>query len=271
MLPPLETVRQIVLMAAREELLPRFADVIRHVKHDGSMVTEADVAMQQRLKSDLARHWPEYDFLGEEMAGHEHEQLTGNAGKGLWCVDPLDGTSNFATGIPYFAVSLALLVDGKQELALVYDPVRDECFMARRGKGAWLNDIVLGAHEPIPPDAIRRCIACVDFKRLAPLLAARLGAQPPYGSQRNFGASSLEWCWLADGRFHLYLHGGQKLWDYAGGSLILAEAGGHACTLEDEAVFSYGLAPRSVVAAATPALFSEWKAWIDRNRTPGQT
>jgi myo-inositol-1(or 4)-monophosphatase len=97
MLPPLETVRQIVLTAAREELLPRFADVIRHVKHDGSMVTEADVAMQQRLKSDLARHWPEYDFLGEEMAGHEHEQLTGNAGKGLWCVDPLDGTSNFAT------------------------------------------------------------------------------------------------------------------------------------------------------------------------------
>jgi myo-inositol-1(or 4)-monophosphatase len=273
MLPDLILLQNIVRRASRDELLPRFADVIRHVKHDGSVVTEADVAMQQRLKSDLAHHWPEYDFLGEEMAGHEHEQLTGTTGNGLWCVDPLDGTSNFATGIPYFAVSLALLVDGKQELALVYDPVRDECFMARRGKGAWLNDIVLvlGAHEPIPPQAIRRCIACVDFKRLAPLLAARLGAQPPYGSQRNFGASSLEWCWLADGRFHLYLHGGQKLWDYAGGSLILAEAGGHACTLEDEAVFSYGLAPRSVVAAATPALFSEWKAWIDRNRAPGQT
>ncbi len=269
MLPSLDAVRQIVLTAAREELLPRFADVIRHVKHDGSVVTEADVAMQQRLMSDLAHRWPEYEFLGEEMAGHEHEQLTGGTGRRLWCVDPLDGTSNFATGIPYFAVSLALLVDGRQELALVYDPVRDECFTARRGEGAWLNDVALAAREASPP--LRRCIACVDFKRLAPLLAARLGAQPPYGSQRNFGASSLEWCWLADGRFQLYLHGGQKLWDYAGGSLILAEAGGHARTLENEAMFSYGLAPRSVVAAVNSSLFTEWKAWIDRHRPSGRT
>src|SRR3989344_7365761 len=137
--------------------------------------------------------------------------------------------------------------------------------MARRGKGAWLNDIVLGAHEPTPPKAIRLCIAAVDFKRLAPLLAARLGAQPPYGSQRNFGASSLEWCWLAGGRFHLSLHAGQKLWDFAGGSLILAEGGGRASPLEGEEAFNYGLEPRSVVAAATPILFSAWRAWIDEN------
>lgn len=267
MLPSRETLRDIVRTAAREELMPRFADVIRHIKHDGSVVTEADVAMQHRLKSDLARHWPEYDFLGEEMAGHEHEQLTATAGKGMWCVDPLDGTSNYATGIPFFAVSLALIIDGRPQIGLVYDPVRDECFMARRGEGAWLNDIALGVHEPPAPEVLRRCIAAVDFKRLAAPLAAQLGAHPPYGSQRNFGASSLEWCWLADGRFHLYLHGGQKLWDYAGGSLILAEAGGRAATLDGEEVFHYGLPPRSVVAAVTPALFSAWKAWLDENRT----
>lgn len=265
MLPPLETLREMVRVAAREELTPLFADVIRHVKHDGSVVTKADVAMQRRLKADLARHWPEYDFLGEEMTGDEHEHLTTTGGKGLWCVDPLDGTSNFATGIPYFAVSLALIIDGRQEIGLVYDPVRDECFMARRGEGAWINDIALGAQEPPPPQVLQRCIAAVDFKRLATPLAAQLGAHPPYGSQRNFGASSLEWCWLADGRFHLYLHGGQKLWDFAGGSLILAEAGGLASTLKGEEVFKYGLEPRSVVAAATPALFSAWRAWIDEN------
>jgi myo-inositol-1(or 4)-monophosphatase len=280
MLPSLEIVSEIVRTAAREELLPRFnARVHRplfcggqsgiegghRTKHDGSVVTDADEAMQQRLMSDLARHWPEYDFLGEEMAGHEHEQLAGLTGKHLWCVDPLDGTSNFANGIPCFAVSLALLVDGQQELAVVYDPVRDECFRAQRGKGAWLNDIPLDIRDdPTSTSALRRCIACVDFKRLAAPLAARLGAQPPYGSQRNFGASSLEWCWLADGRFHLYLHGGQKLWDYAGGSLILAEAGGYAHTLGGEAVFAHGLTPRSVVAAVTPALFSAWKDWIDQ-------
>ena len=264
-LPDLETLREIVRTAAHEELLPLFADVIRHIKHDGSVVTEADVAMQQRLKSDLARRWPEYDFLGEEMPGHEHEQLTTDSEKGLWCVDPLDGTSNFATGIPYFAVSLALIIEGRQEIGLVYDPVRDECFMARRGQGARLNDMTLGAYEPPLPGALSRCVATVDFKRLEAPLAAQLGAFPPYGSQRNFGASSLEWCWLADGRFHLYLHGGQKLWDYAAGSLILDEAGGMTTTLDGEMVFTYGLEPRSVVAAASPTLFKLWKTWIDEN------
>ena len=264
-LPSLETLAEVVRTAAREELMPLFADVIRHIKHDGSVVTEADVAMQHRLKSDLARHWPEYDFLGEEMPGHENEQLTTHKGKNPWCVAPLDGTSNFATGIPYFAVSLALIIDGRQELGLVYDPVRDECFMARRGAGARLNGMTLGVHEPPLPEVLRRCVASVDFKRLQAPLAAQLGAYPPYGSQRNFGASSLEWCWLADGRFHLSLHGGQKLWDFAGGSLILAEAGGRASTLKGEEVFNYGLEPRSVVAAATPILFSAWRAWIDEN------
>jgi len=102
--------------------------------------------------------------------------------------------------------------------------------------------------------------------RLAAPLAARLGAHPPYGSQRNFGASSLDWCWLADGRFHIYLHGGQKLWDYAAGSLILAEAGGRSQTMEGEAVFAFELAPRSVVAARDPRLFTAWQAWVSQHR-----
>ncbi|MBI3545392.1 MAG: inositol monophosphatase family protein [Gammaproteobacteria bacterium] len=263
MLPSLETLRDIVRTAARDELMSRFADVTRHVKQDGSVVTEADTAMQRRLQSDLAQRWPQYDFLGEEMSGTEHERIAALAGKGLWCVDPLDGTSNYATGIPFFSVSVALLIKGRLELGLVYDPVRDECFMARHGAGARLNDNALGTHKLPLPDSLRRCIAVVDFKRLTSSLAAPLAARPPYGSQRNFGASSLEWCWLADGRFQLYLHGGQKLWDYAGGNLILTEAGGRAATLEGEPVFSPGLAPRSVVAAVTPELFCAWQDWLN--------
>jgi myo-inositol-1(or 4)-monophosphatase len=195
------------------------------------------------------------------MTGHEHERLAAGTHAGLWCLDPLDGTSNYAAGVPFFAVSLALLIDARVALGLVYDPVRDECFMAQQGGGAWLNDTPL----QMPPAAareLRRSIAVVDFKRLRPELAARLASQPPYGSQRNFGSSSLEWCWLADRRFHAYLHGGQKLWDYAAGSLVLAEAGGTACTLEGQGVFTMGLASRSVVAAIHPSLFSEWCAWL---------
>ncbi len=261
MLPALADLRCLVRDAARAELIPRFADVARHVKTDGSLVTEADHAMQQRMQRELGARWPAYAFLGEEMTGDEQERLMQDAVRGLWCLDPLDGTSNFAAGIPFFAVSLALLVDGRPVLGLVYDPVRDECFMARRNEGAFLNDAALGT-PGLQPAEMKRAIACVDFKRLEKPLAGHLGAQPPYGSQRNFGSSSLEWCWLADGRFHLYLHGGQKLWDYAAGWLILSEVGGYSATLDGEEVFALGLSPRSVVAARDSRLFSSWQAWL---------
>jgi myo-inositol-1(or 4)-monophosphatase len=261
MLPDLKQLRQLVRAAAQEVVLPQFAVVQRHVKHDGSMVTEVDLAMQGRMQRDLAHAWPQFAFLGEEMAQTEMDALLqAPGGRGLWVLDPVDGTSNFAAGVPYFAVSLALLVDGRVEIGVVYDPVRDECFAAQRGRGSWLNGISLGCAPTGLP--LRRCIAAVDFKRLVPALGAKLGAQPPYGSQRNFGASALDWCWLADGRFHLYLHGGQKLWDYAAGQLVLAESGGLAQTLAGEEVFRFGLESRSVVAAREPVHFGPWRDWV---------
>jgi myo-inositol-1(or 4)-monophosphatase len=268
-LPSLAELRAVVRAAAREHLLERFSAVQHHaVKDDGSLVTEVDHAMQRSLQIELAQRWPQYGFLGEEMSGAEHARLAATPAGGLWCLDPLDGTSNYAAGVPFFAVSLALLIDGQPALGVVYDPVRDECFMASRDRGAWLNDSPLSLAATSARE-MRRSIACVDFKRLQPELAARLAARPPYGSQRNFGASSLEWCWLADGRFHLYLHGGQKLWDYAGGSLVLAEAGGVARTLEGDQVFAFGLTPRSVVAATHASLFSAWSTWLGESpQTP---
>lgn len=263
----LRRLRDMVTLAAREELLPRFAEARRSIKADGSVVTAADTAMQSRMQADLLRAWPQYGFLGEEMSEEEQSRLLHEGGGGLWCLDPLDGTSNYASGIPYFAVSLALLMNGRPVLGLVFDPVRDECFMAEQGRGVWLDDAPL-APRPARP-ALRRCIAGVDFKRLKGHLAARLGEDPPYGSQRNFGASSLDWCWLAAGRFQLYLHGGQKLWDYAAGSLIHAEAGGLAETLEGEGVCGGDLRARSVVAAGDPELFAAWRTWIRFNSRPG--
>ena len=265
MLPDLKLLRQLMRTCAQEELLPRFADVGRHIKRDGSIVTEADHAMQDRVQRELASHWPEYDFLGEESPRQEkHEALAASRGKGLWILDPLDGTSNFAAGVPFFSVSLALLVDGRPEIGLVYDPIRDECFVAQRGSGSWLNGLSLGTQVPVHLP-LARTIAVVDFKRLDRELAAKLGAEPPYGSQRNFGSSALDWCWLADGRFHVYLHGGQKLWDYAAGILILTEAGGQAVTLAGEEVFTGRLETRSVVATRDPELFQAWKTWVADN------
>lgn len=260
MLPTLEQLRAVVVPLARRELLSRFTRVAAALKADGSIVTEADLALQQALQAALGAQWPAIPLLGEEMAAEQQRQLLAQPDQPLWCLDPLDGTSNFAAGIPYFAVSLALLQQGEVRLGLVYDPVRDECFTAARGAGAWLNG------QRLPPRRfglpLQRCIALVDLKRLPSSLALRLAHEPPFASQRNFGASALDWCMVAAGRGHLYLHGRQNLWDYAAGSLVLAEAGGRAATLAGEPVVRVGLEPRSVVAALDQELFAQWNSWL---------
>ena len=258
--PDLSELEELLRDAARSELLSRFtyADTTR--KPDGSIVTAADVAMQKRVQQTLAEGWPRYGFLGEEMSVSEQVQALEAGGDGLWCLDPLDGTTNFAAGIPFFGVSLALLIQGAPALGIVHDPNRDETFSSVRGQGAFLNGErlrLVAADRPL-----QHAIAGVDFKRLSDALASRIAQRQPYASQRNFGSCALEWAWLAAGRVHLYLHGGQKLWDYAAGTLLFAEAGGYSQTLEGEAVFSAKGEPRSVVAAVDRELFTEWTQWL---------
>jgi myo-inositol-1(or 4)-monophosphatase len=255
----LECLREVVVSAACEELLPRFARVERGRKADGSIITEADLVVQQRIAGELRKHWPDTVFLGEEMSAAEQDALL-QQDKPLWCLDPLDGTSNFAAGIPYFSVSLALLEQGRVMAGIVYDPVRDECFTALRGTGAWLNGAALTA---VPAGVtLQQATSLVDFKRLPRELAVRLVTGIPYASQRSFGSVALDWCWIAAGRCHVYLHGRQNIWDYAAGHLVLQEAGGHSMTLSGEPVFINALQPRSAVAAVDMDLFGEWIRWL---------
>jgi len=261
-IPDLRALRGAVRRVAQEELLSRFRRVASRRKADGTLVTDADLAVQERLRALLGELVPEGGFLGEEM-GEKAQEAVVRSRAGFWCLDPLDGTSNFSSGIPYFAISLAWIEEGAVQLAVVYDPCRDECFSARRGVGAWLEEAPL----TLPPvsERLEPCIALIDLKRLPGPLARRLAAEPPFHSQRNFGASALDWCQLAAGRGQLYLHGRQSLWDYAAGSLVLAEAGGDSVTLSGEPVFQSHLAGRSVVAAGSPALLRRWFAWIQSN------
>jgi myo-inositol-1(or 4)-monophosphatase len=255
----LERLRGIVVGAAREELLPRFARVKRGRKADGSVITEADLVVQQRISGELRAHWPDTLFLGEEMPAAEQETML-QTGKPLWCLDPLDGTSNFAAGIPFFSVSLALLEQGRVVAGIVYDPVRDECFTALHGQGAWLNDAALTVVRA--GLTLQQATGLVDFKRLPRELAVRLVTGIPYASQRSFGSVALDWCWIAAGRCHVYLHGRQNIWDYAAGHLVLQEAGGHSATLSGEPVFINALQPRSAAAALDVDLFREWSRWL---------
>jgi myo-inositol-1(or 4)-monophosphatase len=152
------------------------------------------------------------------------------------------------------------MINGRSVLGVVYDPIADEAFYAEKGAGAFLNGERLPIKEHVPH--LRNSMAQEDFKRLPPGLARELVAAPPYSSQRNFGASTLEWCYVAAGRFDVYLHGGQKLWDYAAGSLILEEAGGFMCTLHHDDFWADTLWKRSAIAAREAGLFDAWKRWI---------
>lgn len=261
----LDLVRRLVMTAANEELMPRFESVSARIKPDGSLITAADLAMQDRLQTELAENWPRYVLLGEEMEPAEQERLLASPGAGLWCLDPLDGTGNFAAGIPFFAVSLALICDGLVQAAVVYDPCRDECFSALRGQGAWLNGQPLVAAKS--PARLKDAMAMVDLKRLPDPLVRAIANQPPYRSQRSFGSVALDWCWIAAGRCQIYLHGGQKLWDYAAGYLVMCESGAEGGLLSEydgDWLSDFSLQPRIAVAATHPQLLQLWREWIAR-------
>jgi len=133
-------------------------------------------------------------------------------------------------------------------------------FAAEADKGAYLNGDKLFGRTTVT--TMNEALASVDLKRLDARLAVSLASHPPYASQRNFGASALDWCYTAAGRYDLYLHGGQKLWDYAAGSLILAETLGHACCIESDDFAAGDVWQRSVIAARSEAMLTEWKDWI---------
>ncbi|MDX8385618.1 MAG: inositol monophosphatase family protein [Gallionella sp.] len=255
----LKAVIAAVKLVAAEEIMPRYLKVAYQHKDDGSLCTEADIEAQAALIKKLQAIL-NVPVLGEEMTASEQQKMWEEGKEGLWCVDPIDGTSNFARGLPYFAVSVALLHDRKSVLGVVYDPVANEMFAAERGRGVFLNGQKLSARESV--GELSQALAAVDLKRLKKNLVTKLVTKTPYASQRNFGASTLDWCYAAAGRYDLYLHGGQKLWDYAAGSLILTESGGNACSIEGEDFNQCDIRVRSVIVARNEKLFDEWKAWV---------
>ena len=261
----LQALLDIVKVVAQREIVPRYLKVAHERKVDGSIITAADTAAQQALTKGLTEI-NGCPVLGEEMVSAAQQALWEKYNEsGLWILDPVDGTSNFANGLPYYAVSVAFYQGGRPIVGTVYAPEANELFWAEVGKGAFLNG------EPLPikgraPENLKRAMAGVDLKRLQPKLASILAAHPPYVSQRNFGSSALDWCYVAAGRLDIYLHGGQKLWDYAAGALILQEAGGALSTLESDDFWAGDPWQRSVICAWDKAIFEQWRTWIRANQ-----
>ena len=192
------------------------------VKGPADIVTATDIEVQSLIVRRIRRKFPTHGILAEEG-------LDATAGtEWRWIVDPLDGTKNFAHGLPSFCVSIAAERDGRVELGVVLDPVHDELFLAIRGCGAWCNGRRIRVSEARAlrqsflgtglPHRVRRFAGSVGrtFSRFATL---SLGV-------RDRGAGALDLCYVACGRFDGYWEIDQSPWDIAAGGLIVEEAGG---------------------------------------------
>ena len=186
------------------------------------LVTEADQASEDLIADRLRSLCPEHDLLCEEGSVGA---TSGSAYR--WVVDPLDGTTNFAHGLPTFAVSIALEDAGVPVIGVVYDPMRDELFVARKGTGATLN----GA--PIQVSAVDRLLSSIlvtgfsyDFQRRARQAEVWRGFLTRVQAIRQTGSAALNLCYVAAGRLDGYWEQGISAWDVAAGAVIVTEAGG---------------------------------------------
>ena len=245
---------------AARELMPRFKHVTVEKKHDGSIVTEADRMVEAALTEALPRIF-DCPVLGEEMAEGAQKEIWREA-DWCWCVDPLDGTANFASGKRYFGMSVALMHRRRSVFGVVLDPNSGEVFHALQHDGAFLDGKRL---KLLPAKHLHDAhIEVGRFKRLG-RLGITLLAHKPFRKVTMSGASVLQWSHMACGRVDAFLHAGEQPWDYAAGALILEEAGGRIASLQHDDYWREDYPnewSKSVIAARHPALFDEWKRWV---------
>jgi myo-inositol-1(or 4)-monophosphatase len=197
----------------------------RHVsfeyKVDVDLVTEADREAEALIARRIRRNWPQHDLICEEGARHE------GGGDYCWYVDPLDGTTNFAHGFPYFCVSLGLAYQGELVAGVLYDPTRDELFAAGKSRGAVLNG------RAIHVSAVRRlgeALLATGFptheRNDNPNIHYYHHFTMRSHGIRRAGAAALDLTAVACGRVDGYWEFSLKPWDTAAGVLLVREAGG---------------------------------------------
>jgi myo-inositol-1(or 4)-monophosphatase len=236
----------IVAAEAAGEVLRNGFGQHQEIKFKGEvdLVTKADENAEQAITRLLQKTFPNYGMLAEEGG-----ELKGE-GNVRWIVDPLDGTTNFAHGLPLFCTSIALERDGEVVLGVVYDPMANETYTAERGGGATLNGEPIEVSDTDEP--MRALLATgFPYDRDQVPAAVKLFGQFAVRTQsmRRLGSAALDLCYVAAGRLDGYYERGVKAWDIAAGTLILREAGGkvtnysgHELDLElGEVVASNGL------------------------------
>ena len=193
------------------------------------LVTEIDLQIEREFRAMIADRFPGHVVLGEEFSKHEERHQIADYS---WVLDPVDGTTNFAHGLPIFCASLSLEHHGQPIVAAIFDPTRQELFTAQRGVGAWLNGAPLRVSTA---DQLIDALLCTGFpysvqqkpEELVGLFAHFLGISR---AVRRLGSAALDLCYVAAGRFDGFWESKLNPWDISAGALIVQEAGGTATT-----------------------------------------
>ena len=208
------------------------------------LVTEVDHQSEKFLLGEIARRWPGGRVFAEESGE------SGQGGDLVWYVDPLDGTVNYAHGVPIFCVSIGCAWDGQVQLGAVYDPLRDEMFAAERGRGAWRNGHPLRVSNATE---LQRSLLVTGFPYNT--WTAKPNNLEYFGrfaritqGVRRLGSAALDLCYVAAGRFDGFWELALNAWDVAAGGVIAEQAGARVTNLKGAP--GYMTPPHSILAAA---------------------
>lgn len=259
-----------VVLRAGDAQIARLGTAMRVAKKGAiDLVTEVDLEVETMCRELIAERFPDHDILAEEFGAPDTGQ---SSSRYCWVLDPIDGTTNYAHGLPIFCASLALEIDGRAEVAAVYDPSRRELFTAERGEGAFLNGGPLAVSDAATlVDALLVTGFPYNVHQTVDEVVGLFGAFIGRArAVRRLGSAALDLCYVAAGRMDGFWEQRLKPWDLAAGVLIVEEAGGRVTGM-DGAPFS---SSRGHVVASNGRIHEQmldtiraFEAGRSRNRT----
>lgn len=224
----MEPLLNIAVNAARQagEIIVRHIEQVDHLKitakSSNDYFSEVDIKAEQIIINTIQKAYPNHSILAEESGSQDNDE------EYVWIIDPLDGTSNYLHGFPFFAVSIALKIKNRIEHGVIYDPIRHECFAASRGRGARLNDrrIRVSKQTQLSSSLISTGFSGRDSilnQKYFPSFESLIGK---CAGLRRTGSAALDLAYVACGRLDGFWEFGLKPWDIAAGTLLIREAGG---------------------------------------------
>lgn len=266
----LQTATELALRAGEIQLSRQGTDLGVDKKGTIDLVTDVDIEIETFVRGLIADRFPTHLVLAEELP---NEPKTADSSSGYcWILDPIDGTVNYAHGLPIYCISLALEIDGQLEIGVVFDPSRQELFVAERGGGARLNGSPLSVSTTT--ELVDALLVTGFPYDVHSTIDEVIGLFGQFVSQaqavRRLGSAALDLCYVAAGRFDGFWERRLHPWDTAAGALLVTEAGGHVTGMDGE---RFAVRGGSILASNTRlhdrliSVIQDFEERRSRNRT----